>query len=220
MPRRLGLAIAIAAGFALGSAATIASATPTVFRGTITTLSSALRDRMDGVSWHRGCPAPLRDLRLLTLTHWGFDGKLHTGRLVVHEDVARDVVAVFRTLYDAGYPIRRMRLIDAYGGSDFASIEADNTSAFNCRRATGSSSWSQHAYGRAIDLNPIENPYVENGRVYHLASKPYVDRSKRQKGMIQAGDAIVSAFRTIGWGWGGYWSGGAKDYQHFSVSGG
>lgn len=189
------------------------------FRGTISVIGAKLRDRMTPTSWRPGCPLRLRDLRLLTLTHWGFDGQLRTGRLVVHEDVASDVVAVFRELYDIGYPIRRMWLIDAYGGSDFDSIEADNTSAFNCRTATGSSNWSQHAYGLAIDLNPIENPYVESGRAYHDASRRYVDRSKRLRGMIHAGDAVVRAFASIGWGWGGSWSGSVRDYQHFSSTG-
>jgi hypothetical protein len=190
------------------------------FRGTISVIGAKLRDRMTPTSWRPGCPVRLRDLRLLTLTHWGFDGRVRTGRLVVHEDVARDVVRVFRELYESRYPIRRMWLIDAYGGSDFESIEADNTSAFNCRTATGSSNWSQHAYGLAIDVNPIENPYVEGGRVYHDASRRYIDRSKRLRGMIHAGDAVVRAFARIGWGWGGSWSGSVKDYQHFSSTGG
>lgn len=190
------------------------------FRGTVARIGPGLRERMTGVSWRPGCPVPLRDLRLLTLSYRGFDGKTRTGRLVVHEHVASDVVGVFRTLYRAGYPIRRMKLIDAYGGSDFDSIEADNTSAFNCRRATGSGSWSQHAFGLAIDLNPIENPYVEGGRVYHDASRRYVDRSLRLPGMIHAGDVVVRAFESISWGWGGSWSGSVKDYQHFSASGG
>jgi hypothetical protein len=189
------------------------------FTGSVSTIGPALRERMTGVSWRQGCPVALRDLRLVTVTHIGFDGRARQGRLVVHEDVARDVVGVFRKLYDAGYPIRRMKLIDAYGGSDFDSIEADNTSAFNCRRATGSGSWSQHAYGLAIDLNPIENPYVEGGRVYHADSWRYVNRSKRLKGMIRAGDVVVRAFASIGWGWGGSWTGSVKDYQHFSASG-
>jgi hypothetical protein len=175
---------------------------------------------MTPTSWRPGCPVHIRDLRLLTVSHWDFAGRLRTGRLVVHEDVARAVVSVMRRLFEAGFPIRRMRLIDAYGGSDFRSIEADNTSAFNCRRATGSSSWSQHAYGQAVDVNPIENPYVEGGRVYHEASEPYVDRSRRLKGMIHDGDAVVRAFAAVGWGWGGYWSGSVKDYQHFSATGG
>jgi hypothetical protein len=174
---------------------------------------------MTGVSWHPGCPVAIRDLRLLTVAHWGFDGKVHTGRLVVSQAVAADVVAVMHRLYDARFPIRRMRPVDAYGGDDFRSIEADNTSGFNCRRATGSSSWSEHAYGRAIDVDPIENPYVENGRVYHVASRRYADRSKQLPGMIHAGDLVVEAFASVGWGWGGSWSGNVKDYQHFSASG-
>jgi D-alanyl-D-alanine carboxypeptidase-like protein len=201
-----------------GAAVQAASGRP-VFHGTITRIDAALADRMTPTSWRPGCPVRLADLRLLTVTHWGFDRRVRTGRLVVHEDWARAIRTVMRKLYRAGYPIRRMQLIDAYGGSDFASIEADNTSAFNCRAATGSGNWSQHAYGLAIDLNPIENPYVENGRVYHDASRPYLDRSKRLKGMIRAGGTVVRAFASIGWGWGGSWSGGVKDYQHFSASG-
>ncbi|MCC6222204.1 MAG: M15 family metallopeptidase [Thermoleophilia bacterium] len=172
---------------------------------------------MTGVSWRPGCPVPLRDLRLVTVSRWGFDGRPAAGKLVVHEDVARDIVSVFRTLYEERFPIRRMRLVDAYGGSDFDSIEADNTSAFNCRAATGSSSWSQHAYGLAVDLNPIENPYVESGRVYHDASRRYLDRSKRLRGMIHAGDVAVLAFARIGWHWGGSWSGSVRDYQHLAA---
>jgi len=112
-----------------------------------------------------------------------------------------------------------MQPVDAYGGSDFRSIEADNTSAFNCRRATGSTSWSEHAYGRAIDVNPIENPYVSAaGVVAHPASRPYLDRSRHRPGMAYPGGVLVEAFRSVGWGWGGDWS-GVKDYQHFSANG-
>ena len=125
---------------------------------------------------------------------------------------------MFRRLYAARFPVRKIVPIDAYGGSDFRSIEADNTSAFNCRRATGSSSWSEHAYGRAIDVNPIENPYTENGRVYHDASRSYVSRQPVRKGMAVEGSALVRAFDAIGWGWGGRWTGSVKDYQHFSGS--
>jgi hypothetical protein len=201
-----------------GAAVQAASGRP-VFHGTISRIDAALADRMTPASWRPGCPVQLEDLRLVTVTHWGFDGSAKTGRLVVHEDWARAIRTVMRKLFRARYPVRKMQLIDAYGGSDFASIEADNTSAFNCRAATGSGSWSQHAYGLAIDLNPIENPYVENGRVYHEASRPYVNRSKRLKGMIRAGGTVVRAFASIGWGWGGSWSGSVKDYQHFSASG-
>jgi hypothetical protein len=136
----------------------------------------------------------------------------------VHEDWARPLLEVMRRLVEAGFPIRRMRLVDDYGGSDFRSIEADNTSAFNCRAATGSSHWSEHAYGRAIDVNPIENPYVSGGRTAHAASVPYLDRSSIRPGMAYEGGVLVGAFRAIGWGWGGSWS-GTRDYQHFSASG-
>lgn len=196
-----------------------ASSAPAAFRGTISPLGPALSAQMTGVSWHRGCPVPLSSLRLLTLGYRGFDGRSHTGRLVVNRSVAAQVVGAFRTLYDAGFPIRRMQPVDAYGGSDFRSIEADNTSAFNCRNATGSSHWSNHAYGLAVDVDPIENPYVTaSGGVAHVASRPYLNRSRIRPGMAYAGGVLVNAFRSIGWGWGGSWS-GDRDYQHFSVNG-
>jgi D-alanyl-D-alanine carboxypeptidase len=174
---------------------------------------------MTPTSWRPGCPVHIRDLRLLTVTHWGFDGDVRTGKLVVHEDVAREVQRAMRRLYEVGFPIRRMRLIDAYGGSDFRSIEADNTSAFNCRTVAGTSRWSEHAYGQAIDINPIENPYVSSGRTSHEKSERYLDRTRKRRGMIRAGDAVVRSFVSIDWGWGGYWPGSVKDYQHFSASG-
>jgi hypothetical protein len=111
-----------------------------------------------------------------------------------------------------------MWLIDAYGGSDFRSIEADNTSAFNCRYVAGTTRWSNHAYGTAIDVNPIENPYVSGGRTSHRASRPYVERARHRPGMAYEGGALVRAFDRIGWGWGGRWT-SVKDYQHFSASG-
>jgi hypothetical protein len=188
------------------------------FRGTIEQIGAAQAERMTGVSWRPGCPVPLRDLRLLRLSYRGFDGRVRLGRLIVHEDVARDLIGVFRKLYRARFPIRRMVPVDAYGGSDFRSIEADNTSAFNCRYVEGTSRWSEHAYGRAIDVNPIENPYVAGGRTSHRASIPYVDRVPRRLGMAYEGGVLVRAFDAIGWGWGGRWT-AIKDYQHFSASG-
>ena len=182
-------------------------------------LSSADVRRMVGTSWHRGCPVALADLRLVTATYWGFDKRAHTGRIVVHRDVAADVLAVLRRLYAARFPIRRMVPVDAYGGSDYRSIEADNTSAFNCRYVDGTTRWSEHAYGRAIDLNPIENPYVTaGGTTSHRASRSFLRRAPYRPGMAVEGGAVVRAFDAVGWGWGGRWS-GARDYQHFSASG-
>ena len=202
-----------AASFVAGAAAM-----PAAFRATTSPLTPALRARMSGVSWHLGCPVPLRNLRLLTLSYRGFDGRSHTGRLIVNRSVAARTVAVFRRLYRADFPIRRMQLVDVYGGSDFRSIEADNSSAFNCRGVPGAGSWSEHAYGRAIDVNPLENPEVRQGVVSPPGGRKYTNRSKQAKGMIHSGDAAVRAFESVGWHWGGYWH-SLKDYQHFSWNG-
>lgn len=171
-------------------------------------------------SWRKGCPVGLDGLRHITMTYWGFDGRPHEdGRMVVNAKVAQKIADTFKKLYDQRFPIRRMELVDNYKGDDFDSIEADNTSAFNCRPATGSSSWSRHAYGMAVDINPGENPYVEpGGRIYHEKfAKFYKRRNAKDKGVIVAGDKVVKAFEAMGWKWGGYWS-GTKDYQHFSDS--
>jgi hypothetical protein len=188
------------------------------FHAKVQPIPPTVRAQMTGVSWRPGCPVPLGDLRLIALTYRGFDGRAHTGQLVANRDAASALVGVFRRLYAARFPIRRMQLVDAYGGDDFRSIEADNTSAFNCRAATGSTHWSQHAYGRGIDVNPIENPYVSGGTSSHAASKPYLDRSRHRPGMAYEGGVLVESFRAAGWGWGGTWS-GIKDYQHFSSNG-
>ena len=188
------------------------------FSASVSRIGPSVRATMTGVSWRPGCPVSLRDLRLVTARHWGFDGQLRTGRVVVHRDVAADIVSVLRRLYDARFPIRRMVLVDRYGGSDFRSIEADNTSAFNCRHVEGTSRWSEHAYGRAIDMNPIENPYVSGGRTSHRASEPYLDRTPCRRGMACPGNALVRAFKAVGWGWGGDWT-SVQDFQHFSASG-
>jgi D-alanyl-D-alanine carboxypeptidase len=181
------------------------------------TIGRAPRERMTA-SWRPGCPVALGDLRLLTLTHWGFDRKVHRGEIVVHADQARAVQRVFRVLFRARFPIERMELVDVYGGNDDRSMAANNTSGFNCRTVEGSSSWSEHAYGRAIDINPIQNPLVAGDRVSPPAGARYLDRSRRAKGLIGANDVVVRAFASIGWGWGGYWT-SLKDYQHFSATG-
>ncbi len=169
-------------------------------------------------SWRPGCPVGPAQLRLLRLTYWGFDGRQHVGVLVVRDRVAPDVVAVFRRLYAARFPIRKLRKVDAYRGSDDASMAADNTSAFNCRFVGGTRRWSQHAYGEAIDVNPVENPYVQGSRVSPPAGRRYLDRSRRRAGMAVSGGPLVRAFAVVGWQWGGRWA-AAPDYQHFSTTG-
>jgi hypothetical protein len=180
-------------------------------------LSPAQRRTMRGVSHHAGCPVALDDLRLVHVIHHGFGGARLWGALVVHRDTVADTRTAFRGLYRRGFAIRRMLLIDRYGGDDDRSMAANNTSAYNCRRVTGGTTWSQHAYGHAIDLNPVQNPYVRGSVVEPAKGRRYLDRSDVRKGMLTRPGA-VRAFDRLGWGWGGDWT-SFKDYQHVSVTG-
>ena len=220
MIRVLVLALVV---MALG--ATAAAAADDSYRASVRPLSAELRSQLRGESWRPGCPVPLSGLRVLTVTHWGFDGRTHTGQLVVHEDVAAGLVRVFGRLYELRFPIQHMRLADMYGPVGARPSDGDVTGSFRCRQAvpspcTGGSangSWSNHAYGHAIDLNPVENPYVGCGRTRDPSSARYLDRSRVRKGMVTP--AVIAAFRSIGWGWGGSWAGRTKDYMHFSTTG-
>ena len=208
---KLGLLGLVAACSLVGTAAPA----PTRFVGTISHVTASDLPR----SYRPGCPVGPSQLRLLRVSHWNFRGGVHTGEIVVRSTEARDVVAVFRKLYAARFPIRRLRVVDVYGGDDDRSMAADNTSGFNCRRVEGSSSWSAHAYGLAIDVNPVENPFILNGRVSPPASRRYLDRSNVRRGMAVRGKILVRAFASIGWSWGGRWT-NPVDYQHFSATGG
>jgi poly-gamma-glutamate synthesis protein (capsule biosynthesis protein) len=215
--RLIAVTAAVGALVAVAPAPAALQAEPS-FQGTVSRIGPGLRERMTGVSWHRGCPVPLRKLRLLQVSFWGYDGQVHAGRLIVKGYQAPKIRLVLKQLFDARFPIRRMRLIDAYGGSDRRSLRANNTSAFNCRFVAGTTRWSQHAYGRAIDINPVQNPYVSNGVASPPSGQRYVDRTKRAKGMIRPGGVVVRAFASVGWEWGGFWT-SPKDYQHFSSTG-
>lgn len=169
-------------------------------------------------SWEPGCPVAPDGLRIITMSHWNYAGSVSTGKLVVAASLANQVVEIFSDLYDARFPIERMELVDNYDGDDDQSMAANNTSAFNCRLVTGGSSYSEHSYGRAIDINPVVNPYVKGSTVLPPAGSAYVDRSFDAPGMIHANDEVVQAFAARGWIWGGTWS-SLKDYQHFSTTG-
>ena len=172
---------------------------------------------MIGVSWHPGCPVRISDLRLITMDHWGFDGTSHRGELVVHESVADGLVDVFGQLFAARFPILRMDCIERFDGDDDRSMAADNTSAFNCREIAGGGPYSVHSWGKALDINPLENPYVKDGIVLPAAGAAYLDRDDVRPGMILDGDLVVEAFAAIGFSWGGNWN-RLKDYQHFEVA--
>jgi hypothetical protein len=166
-------------------------------------------------SYRTGCPVGPSQMRTVSVSHWGFDGKPRVGRVVVAKRLAPRVLAVFRTLWEAKFPIRRLQPVSAYRGSDDASMAADNTSGFNCRFVGGTSRWSMHAYGEAIDVNPVENPYVRGSTVSPPAGRAYLDRSRYRPGMAVRGGVLVRAFAAAGWRWGASFG----DYQHFSTTG-
>ena len=195
------------------------------FHSSIQPLPAAVRAGVRATAWHPGCPVPLSDLRVLTVSYRGFDGRTYSGQLVVNRSAAAPLAVVFRQLYRIHFPIRHMSVADAYGPKRARPADGDLSASFECRQAVpspcvggrGTGSWSEHAFGEAVDLNPLENPYVGCGQSRDRASRPYFDRSRHRPGMVTA--AVVRAFRSIGWGWGGSWSGSTKDYMHFSASG-
>jgi hypothetical protein len=187
------------------------------FHSSVAPLPQPLQAQLKaGGFWHRGCPVALSGLRLLTVSYRGFDGRSHTGQLVVNEHAAQPLARVLRRLYDLHFPIRRMSTLPRDG---------DLTASFSCRQAvpspctggTGTGTWSMHAYGLAVDVNPRENPYVGCGQSRDPATRRYFDRSHHRRGMVTS--RAIQAFRSIGWGWGGSWIGNTKDYMHFSSSG-
>jgi hypothetical protein len=178
--------------------------------------------------WHSGCPVVFSQLRVLTLRYYGFDRRTHWGKLVVDAQSAPKLQTVFARLYGIRFPIHHMQFGDTYGARTNVPKDGDFTASFECREASASpctgattnkttGSWSMHAYGQAIDLNPVENPYVGCGMTRDKTALSYLDRSRIRRGMVTP--AVVEAFASIGWGWGGSWSGTTRDYMHFSANG-
>jgi hypothetical protein len=195
------------------------------FQSSIKPLPPPVKETLTGPYWRAGCPVSLSQLRLLTVRHWGFDGRAHTGQLIVHEDAAAPLSRVFRRLYELRFQIHHMRFEHMYERRSWPD-DGDVSASFECRQAVrspcsgaaaGTGSWSNHAYGLAVDLNPVENPYVGCGMTRDPMSLRYLDRTRHRRGMVTP--AVVEAFRSIGWEWGGDWSGSTKDYMHFSHTG-
>lgn len=201
------------------SAASVPSTTASSsFHSSVRTIDDTVAGRMT-YSWRVSCPVSLEDLRYLTVAHWNLRGEVVDGELVVHADVADDVVSVFSRLFDEQFPIEQMRLVDEFAADDHESMLANNTSAFNCREVAGRPGvLSRHSYGTAIDINPRVNPWVGLGFVDPPESEVYADRGAQVPGGIYPGDPIVDAFRDIGWYWGGEWA-DSKDWQHFAAQG-
>ena len=200
-------------------------AAPPPYRSTIEPLPQTVRAQLQRGFWHRGCPVGLSDLRLLTVAHVGFDGRARTGQLVVNNEAAAALARAFGRLYALRFPIRHMRLVDFYGPESARPADGDVTASFECRQAvpspcsggSGTGSWSNHAYGLAVDVNPRENPYVGCGRTRDPTRLRYLDRTRLRPGMVTP--AVVRAFGSVGWEWGGSWSGDTKDWMHFSWNG-
>jgi hypothetical protein len=189
--------------------------TDEVFHSTIDAIPPDVLARS---SWVPECPVALEELSYLTMSHFGFDQRFHTGEMIVNAAVAEQVVEIFRRLHESRFPIEQMRVItkeeiDAHPTGDW-----NDTTSFVCRPAVGSTSWSQHAYGTGIDINPFHNPYVKGDLVLPELASAYVDRDDVRVGMIVPGDVATESFAEIGWGWGGHWS-SLKDWMHFSLSG-
>jgi hypothetical protein len=187
-------------------------------RSSVRPISAAVRARM-GTTWKPGCPVGLADLRYVTVSFRGFDGRAHTGELVVHRRVAAPVVSVFARLYRARFPIEEMRLVTGADLEAHPTGDGNNTAAFVCRPARQQTRWSAHAHGLAVDVNPFQNPYRRGDLVLPELASAYEDRSRARPGMIRRGDVVTSAFADIGWTWGGSWR-SQKDYMHFSATGG
>jgi hypothetical protein len=193
------------------------------FVGVVRPLPEPLAKEMRGETWQPGCPVALASLRLLTLSYWGYDRRPHTGPLVVNAKVADDVVWAFEQLFDAHFPIQTMRLTKRYRPNrEKHDTKSNPTASFNCRPVLTpfgpSENWSMHSYGFAIDINPMQNPFVVDGYVKNRFARPYIDRTLDDPRMIHDGGIVVRTFEAIGWEWGGHWS-SSKDYMHFSVNG-
>jgi D-alanyl-D-alanine carboxypeptidase len=196
------------------------------FQSSIEPLPRPVQTQLEaGGFWKQGCPVPLSDLRLLTVSHRDFRGRTQPGRLVVNRAAAAPLARVFRQLYRLHFPIRHMQLDDAYGPKRNRPRDGDVSGSFECREAVpspctggdGTGSWSMHAYGLAVDVNPVENPYVGCGQSRDPTAASYRDRSVHRRGMVTR--RAIAAFRSVGWGWGGAWAGDTKDYMHFSSTG-
>ena len=189
------------------------------FSHSIQTIPQDIQDKMNGATWHEGCPVTLDQLAYLNVSYFGFDQQTHTGELVVHQDVAREVIDIFKALYEQQFPISQMKLMHHYEGNDEASMEDNNTSAFNCRANTSRpDQFSKHSYGLAIDLNPRLNPYINGDKIQPKNAHEFIKRDQLVPGMIHRNDAVYSAFIKQGWKWGGDFT-TVVDYQHFERKG-
>jgi hypothetical protein len=212
--------IAVAAVFAITAATTHAATHRTGIARLTHAQSHAIKAAGE---WHKGCPVWMSQLRVVTYRYYGFDKGSHIGQIVVNEAVTHPLAKVFAKLYRLRFPIRDGAFASTYGphpdqsGDVTASFECRNAAASPCSKSSTTHNWSMHAYGEAVDLDPRENPYVGCGMTRDKTARAYRNRSWRRPGMVTP--AVLHAFESIGWGWGGSWVGSTKDYMHFSING-
>ena len=181
-------------------------------------LSPAPAEVVNRSTWEPGCPVARDGLAWLRLTFWGFDARRHTGELLVNTGAADDLDLVFRQLWQARFPLEQVLIVRSLDEEAPPTGDGNGTGSFVCRATTGGTSFSQHAYGLALDVNTFQNPYEEDGLVLPERASSYLERDRVRPGMITADGPVVAAFREIGWSWGGEWN-TLKDYQHFSANG-
>jgi hypothetical protein len=169
-------------------------------------------------TWQPDCPVAVDDLRYLTMSFWGFDDRAHTGEMIVNSTVATAVTKAFGELYARHFPIEAMQVTTPAELTVPPTGDGNNTSAFVCRPTRGQTTWSAHAYGLAVDLNPFCNPYINGNLVIPALASAYLDRTNHRPGMVLPGDRTVGAFAAIGWSWGGSWN-VPKDWMHFTATG-
>jgi len=190
----------------------------------VSALPQALQDKMSGVTMHDKCPVGFDKLSVVDIKYNDMSGDISNGQIIVTTEQVEKITAIFQELFAVGFQIQEISPINKYGGDDKKSMRANNTSAFNCRATTGGSSFSQHSYGEALDINPMLNPYVKGSTVDPEEGKPYATKTaaerdelaKTQPGIVTSD--IAAIFIKHGWQWGGNWR-SLKDWQHFSVNG-
>lgn len=180
-------------------------------------LPESIIKKISGKSFRENKDVGLDELAYLQMRHVDFDGNTQTGEMIVHYSLAREVLEIFCELYKAGYRIEKMRLVDEYDADDERSMADNNSSAFNYRVVADTDIISMHGYGRAIDINPLINPYIVGKKVMPANGAQYADRSKKLSHMIDHDDLCYKIFKAHGWTWGGDWK-TQKDYQHFYKS--
>jgi hypothetical protein len=177
-------------------------------------IDESIYKRISGITLPEKAEVSPSDLKYLTVKHIGFDGEVHDGELICASSVAKELLEIFEELFESGYRIEKIRLADEYGGDDDKIMADNNSSCFNYRCVANTDTVSMHGYGKAVDINPLYNPYIQDGVVMPANAAPFADRTADFEHKITHEDVCYKIFRAHGWLWGGDWMNDV-DYQHF-----